>query len=664
MLHEGNSAKGPGYYIITNGPYMPGSSLLEPDADLSTKVEQAEAPDSTLPLKQINAAASNAIYFPLLPNTVRTILLHPGRPEDPIVCSLVQPTIIKDNAQALSYVWGSHENPACIFLNGIKFHITRNLEAALLRIRSTEYAQELWIDALCINQFDQAERNEQVRRMHQVYAQVSSVLAWLGNANPLLEHATYFISMAEETFNSLAQDREEIEETSVSSLRGLLAKTLDELNDMEVKTIACSLSELYRNEYWDRLWIVQEIALAKRVIVICGEYEAVTLPALIDLGAVLDAKIHQSISSFSKESYNFTLMLSALALTGPNSVTLAPIPDMPWTNTYSNNLIHLALTKRCKDPRDKIFGCYNLLEPELQEKILVDYACGPREVILSALQTIIITTQRLDIVTWRKPKRDHSSTNDFESTLPHWAPSLNIDLRDTSCELAGNFDSGHESLGTIHFSPCSEILQTKGVRLGYVRDTFMPPAVWDQNFLNELWDTSNGLHPFLVLSYIRDCIKEVEQTYGGPMDRAKLAHTITQGNFEKLDLNLLLGFTSLSTEDANEYMALLPPQALSILEAACRVIFPRAFFLMIPADAETYVEEEEYIGPDMGLGTHDIEPKDLVCVLLGCKVPVVLRPEGGEYRVICDAYVHGYMHGEALTAFQDRKEELEEFLLS
>lgn len=170
---------------------------MKTDANLLIKAAQAEAPDPTLPLEQVNAATSKDIYFPLLPATVRTILLHPGGPKDPIVCSLVQPTVIKYQVAARSYVWGSHENPAYILLNERVFYITRNLEAALLRVRGEETFQELWIDALCINQFDQAERNEQVRRMHQVYAQVSDVLAWLGPTNNLVEAATIVISSLE-----------------------------------------------------------------------------------------------------------------------------------------------------------------------------------------------------------------------------------------------------------------------------------------------------------------------------------------------------------------------------------------------------------------------------------------------------------------------------------
>jgi hypothetical protein len=40
----------------------------------------------------------------------------------------------------------------------------------------------LWIDAICINQNNVAEKNIQVQPMVQIYRQASSVLVWLGES--------------------------------------------------------------------------------------------------------------------------------------------------------------------------------------------------------------------------------------------------------------------------------------------------------------------------------------------------------------------------------------------------------------------------------------------------------------------------------------------------
>ena len=50
----------------------------------------------------------------------------------------------------------------------------------------------------------------------------------------------------------------------------------------------------------------------------------------------------------------------------------------------------------------------------------------------------------------------------------------------------------------------------------------------------------------------------------------------------------------------------------------------------------------------MGLAPRFAEKGDLICVLLGCSVPVVIRKMGTRYVVLGDTYVYGMMHGEMM----------------
>ncbi len=53
----------------------------------------------------------------------------------------------------------------------------------------------------------------------------------------------------------------------------------------------------------------------------------------------------------------------------------------------------------------------------------------------------------------------------------------------------------------------------------------------------------------------------------------------------------------------------------------------------------------------MGMGSGFMGKGDVVVVPFGCSTPIILRAEGprGEYRYVGDVYIHGFMHGEALT---------------
>jgi hypothetical protein len=84
---------------------------------------------------------------------------------------------------ALSYSWRTWENAQEIVVDGHKVKVTRNLYDFLLTIRrhmTTSYRWGFGIDALCINQGDIDERNEQLKRMTVIYQQAFSTILWIG----------------------------------------------------------------------------------------------------------------------------------------------------------------------------------------------------------------------------------------------------------------------------------------------------------------------------------------------------------------------------------------------------------------------------------------------------------------------------------------------------
>ncbi|KAH6673651.1 heterokaryon incompatibility, partial [Halenospora varia] len=63
---------------------------------------------------------------------------------------------------ALSYVWGNQTSRRKIIVNGHEMHVTSNLEGALRALRNQsdfEGKFRLWVNAICINQKDEEERN-------------------------------------------------------------------------------------------------------------------------------------------------------------------------------------------------------------------------------------------------------------------------------------------------------------------------------------------------------------------------------------------------------------------------------------------------------------------------------------------------------------------------
>jgi hypothetical protein len=114
---------------------------------------------------------------------VRLLVLHPGGWDSQIRCSLVPASLgSKPKFRALSYVWGDDQPTCRIDLNGRAASIRSNLEGALKRLRRSEGGKEmtLWVDAVCINQGNLAERNAQVVLFPLIYASCEDVFVWLG----------------------------------------------------------------------------------------------------------------------------------------------------------------------------------------------------------------------------------------------------------------------------------------------------------------------------------------------------------------------------------------------------------------------------------------------------------------------------------------------------
>ncbi|KAF6798870.1 heterokaryon incompatibility protein [Colletotrichum sojae] len=85
---------------------------------------------------------------------------------------------------ALSYVWGDPKVKRLVRLDGQGFFVTLNLYSALRKLQSIPPRDGIsfnlfWIDAICVNQADAAEKNVQVPRMGTIYKEADVVFVWL-----------------------------------------------------------------------------------------------------------------------------------------------------------------------------------------------------------------------------------------------------------------------------------------------------------------------------------------------------------------------------------------------------------------------------------------------------------------------------------------------------
>jgi hypothetical protein len=111
-------------------------------------------------------------YSPLIHDEIRLLHVHPaGDAGGRIICDIYKKRLSeKPEYAALSYTWGDPTEPKEITLNGSSFPVTKNLHGALRNFQSTTW-RILWVDAICINQNDEAEKGVQIKMMYQIYSQ-------------------------------------------------------------------------------------------------------------------------------------------------------------------------------------------------------------------------------------------------------------------------------------------------------------------------------------------------------------------------------------------------------------------------------------------------------------------------------------------------------------
>ncbi|KAK6080482.1 heterokaryon incompatibility protein [Seiridium cupressi] len=108
----------------------------------------------------------------LADNEIRVLdlLQSPSVDGTPIICELrAVPLTAETNYEALSYVWGDQTATKTIEISGRQVTVTQSVHEALSRLRSRTHKRTLWIDQLCIEQWNLEEKKQQVQLMRDIY---------------------------------------------------------------------------------------------------------------------------------------------------------------------------------------------------------------------------------------------------------------------------------------------------------------------------------------------------------------------------------------------------------------------------------------------------------------------------------------------------------------
>lgn len=324
---------------------------------------------------------------------------------------------------ALSYEWGTAASDSRIIIDDHEVKIRESLCAALQRIARTidtelkpgtiEFStpRYIWVDALCIDQSNDSERTHQVGLMRSIHNCAYKVFVWLGQAH---DNSAVAMEVAKARHYNHVKDLgpdvrkmvvvpselEDLEDSKGSPAVRWDRKKSEEHLEFHEDFERALISLMWRT-YWTRLWVVQEILLANRITIYCGE-DSIDWDVLIDFLSMTlgnTANLRQKLPSHwegtkrkSSEQVergwvnlypNRGIQWRKLSGRALQQINTSPGVDLIkakswWDPRYT--MLHRTIlrfsSRECEDPRDKVYALLGIVDNEddlVAKALLPDY---------------------------------------------------------------------------------------------------------------------------------------------------------------------------------------------------------------------------------------------------------------------------------------------------
>lgn len=335
-----------------------------------------------------------------------TISTKPLHQTEVVICSLKRTSLTKAPPYvALSYTWGKAKADHVLQIDGNSFQIRPNLQQALKHLYEVG-VRCVWVDAICINQGDLIERARQVLRLATVFQKAEYVVAWLG---------------LHDEFSRIVFERLNPPETP---------RTMDD----KQPSLTAAVRKLVARDYWSRMWVVQEFAVAKELYIMC-EKDVVSYEMFNRMIFAYNGRngflVMPSMLMELRERYSMQKSYRFLEL---KQLTSA------WTNQGKDEtaLARIGSLFKSSDILDQIYGLLGLTS---DADIFVpepDYDISANQLLIEITKSAIVNTGKLDFILLEhrgevSTHADYASRTNVTyepSKLPSWCPDY-ISLLDT-----------------------------------------------------------------------------------------------------------------------------------------------------------------------------------------------------------------------------------------
>ncbi|KAF8854282.1 hypothetical protein BDZ45DRAFT_597243 [Acephala macrosclerotiorum] len=408
-----------------------------------------------------------------------------------------------------------------------------------------------------------------------------------------------------------------------------------------------AMVRLFRRQYWWRIWVIQEVSSARKATVYCGK-DAISwqeLDRVCDILKEAEAELHSIF-------YKHPSSIRTLTHGGPRGLQLSRFsPHLSTPPLFELLLSHKS--KKSTDPKDKVYALVGISSSQ-RDFGRIDYCLTEREIFTHTAHHIITTSQKLNVICVKQHERDQYG---LPSWVPDWTrPPATYPLVVGLHHHQPEFKAAGDTLADAQFSPDGYVLRSKGFVLDTIDAVGMPykrrgptddvvPAL---EVFHDWWNLFVAMHSNSLSS------------------QAVFARTISCGNWEFEDEDVyaikLEAIFALSAEllGDSDMLRLDLPSRSSTMESSDgeKTQFSTILSAGLTMNRRTIFLSKEGL---VGLAPFNATKGDFICVLLGCRFPVVLRPMNGHYMLVGEAYVDGFMNGEAMVGLQEGRYGLETF---
>ncbi|OAL56998.1 HET-domain-containing protein [Pyrenochaeta sp. DS3sAY3a] len=546
-------------------------------------------------------------YEPLEDSTIRLLKVLPETMWK-LKCEILHVSLEKaPRYRAISYAWGDGIDTKSLVLEGVTIPVAVNLHDALRAIRDRKNDIWVWVDALCIDQQNKEERSAQVRLMGNIYSKAESVDIWIGAE---YENST----LATRLLQKLADKSSNLQH--VSSFQ-------------EAETIA--LLRLFKRDYWERLWVVQEVLLANEKHVYCGKsrlpWEVYEKASNMLWDESSDPYVRRGPSSF------------------PSRSTLVQLGDESLLE-----IMRACRKKRSENPRDKIFGVLGLLSQPTQHDFPVDYDQPVKAVYIDVVDHLISTTEKLDVIREAIHFPLHTNSMGLPTWCPDWSHIPDVSGLGRTFGFAASNSASGPTKAQYSFHDDRRKLEVAAIRIDVIKATGVPVGTFcaAQDYLT-------AFHQWRAM--LLHFSSSDGQSKSSPVHEA-FCRTLCLGQVPTRHKR-----TQAWSDVCYKVFGALIQERMPYLPIDKDLKRHANTLGLVPPDAWRKFLQDHFGNRMMGrtlcitdqgligMGSGYMVAGDIIVVPFGCSTPIILRPEdyGDEYRYIGDVYIDGYMHGEAVA---------------